>query len=61
MDKTTFLGELGLEECDDEDSVDRDEHWEDCTEGDLSDENKDLEDVKLFNILIFHNFLKTCF
>jgi F-box/WD-40 domain protein 7 len=38
------LNELGLEECDEDDSFDREENWEDCTEGDLSEENQELEE-----------------
>ncbi|XP_044270535.1 F-box/WD repeat-containing protein 7 isoform X2 [Tribolium madens] len=42
--KTSFLNKLGLEECDEEDSFEKEENWEDCTEGDLSEENQELEE-----------------
>lgn len=52
LDKTNFLNELGLEECDEEDSCDREENWEDCTEGDLSEDNQDLDEVRCFTQVI---------
>lgn len=45
-DKATFLNELGLEECDEDN--DKEDRWEDCIEGDFEDQNQDsdvLEEV----------------
>lgn len=37
-DKATFLNELGLGECDDENSHDNTNSWDDCYDGDYSEE-----------------------
>lgn len=43
-DKATFLNELGLEECDEENE--KEDRWEDCIEGDIEEESQDFEIIE---------------
>lgn len=57
-DKATFLNELGLEECDEDN--DKEDRWEDCMDGEYEGHNQDFEiagevhmiHLKLFCIMI---------
>lgn len=55
-DKATFLNELGLEECDEEnDKVDR---WEDCIEGEFEEQSRNFDIIDEVCTLLI---LEMCF